>query len=159
MILFTIIIIYNFSLFVCAEDDFYELSILNKSCDLVETDIAKDIYYYNISIVLANNGTIDSDDITVVIQDEDQINISRNGTISAGSNMIFIFEKHPLLGDEDHLINISYGPTNNYTPKTTFNSGRDSIKIFGEENKNNSVPGFEILTIIALIVICAIIKK
>lgn len=143
-----------------AENGHYELSIVEKNYKIYKTDeLAGDTWvYFNISITLHNSGAIESDNITVTIEDEDGIILRRNGTILPGKNKTFRFEDHPLKGMKEHQINISYYPTLANVPVTNYNYG-DDVLILLPQGGDDSTPGFEIIFIIMALVVYALSKR
>lgn len=141
----------------CAEDDFYKISIIEKDYDIfrIREINGRKFVHFNISINLYNSGNIESDDITVKIEDEDGGYV-RNDTLTPNESKIFIFDDHPLLGMTEHRINISFYPTNKNIVLTDYNHGEDVLILLPEDKDENSfTPGFEVILLIIAIVIYA----
>lgn len=142
-----------------AEDDYYEIRIIDKGYNVIRIKEINDlkVVYFNISISLHNLGNIVSDDITVKIEDEDGWYV-RNDTIQSHESKKFIFDNHPLLGLGGHRINISYYPTNKNVILTEYNHGEDVILLLTED-KNNFIPGFEAIFLIMIIIANILISR
>ncbi len=142
-----------------AEDDYYEIQMVEKDYDIVGIREINDrkVVYFNISITLHNLGNLVSDDITVRIEDEDGWYI-RNDTLKPHDSKKFIFNNHPLLGSGEHRINISYYPTDKNIVLTEYNHGEDILMLLSED-KNNSTPGFGACFLIIVILSYIFIYK
>ena len=153
-----------FSIFineVSSQEENYEISISNKSYEIVEIDESHGIIKFDIMITLTNLGTVESDNITIRIMDEDNVNLTKKYTFMSGESNIFIFEDHPLIGLKDHEIKIYYYPTEaeTYIPDTK-NHGEDILVLkYATNNGENNTPGFEILISILSVTLIITIKK
>jgi len=143
-----------------AEEDTYKLSIVDKTYSVNPEKQLRDWYYFNIEITLFNSGTIDSDNITMTIEDEDGVVIHRNGTIPPNQEKTFCFHDHLLKGMVEHQINISYFPTSEDIELNETNSGKDIFILLVGEDGSKSTPGFELsIVIFGLFVGILFLKK
>ena len=144
-----------------AEDDFYEISIIEKDYDIfrIREINGRKVVYFNISVTLYNSGNIESDDITVKIEDEDGWYV-RNDTLLAHESKTFIFDDHPLLGMTEHRINISFYPTNKNVALTDYNHGEDVLILLPEDKDENSfTPGFEAILLVMAVAIYVFLTR
>ena len=142
-----------------SQDDSYEISITDTTYEKTDVNDVHNIVYYNISVTLENSGTIESEDITLQITDEDG-NYTRNGTILPGSSKTFIFTDHPLIGLNDHTISLSFFPTDQFAPKNEYNSGEDSLTlIYNQGSGFDTTPGFEAFFTLIILSLFVLIKK
>ena len=143
-----------------AEDEIYRISLVEKKYECVKTvGSGKQTWvYFDISITLSNTGDVESDDITVEIEDEDG-KYYRNYTFQPRESKTFIFDDHPLLEKTEHRINISFYPTNKYIVLNDYNHGEDILIILPKENANNSTPGFESIFPIIAIAVLVFLKR
>ena len=135
-------------------------SILDDYTPIKSIEIGGKIWiFFNISVNLYNSGNIKSDNITIKLQDED-FNYTQKGFVMPGETKKFIFIDHPLLGLGKHIIDITYYPTNLDIPLTDDNSGSISIIVeYGYGDVDVSTPGFEFISLIALLAIIFIILR
>ena len=144
---------------IAAQEDYYKISVVDKSYGLLNIDETHGIIKYDISITLNNSGTIKSHDITVRITDEDG-NYTRNGTIMPGESKTFLFNNHPLIGMTDHTILISFYPTDLFIGPNENNSGEDSLILkYGNDSGGGGTPGFEAVFLLILISLYIVIKE
>lgn len=148
-----------------AEDENYGISIVNKSYEVVKTEKLgiQTIVYFKISIILHNSGSSTSEDITVSIWDEnDGLKTLRNGTISSGKSLPFVFGENDdwmVVGLGEHNVNIAFSPTNE-SRKTQYNSGSATLVISTYDIINdNSSPGFEIILVVIAIAALTFFKR
>ena len=142
-----------------SQDDSYEISITDTAYEKTDVNDVHNIVYYNISVTLENSGTIESEDITLQITDEDG-NYTRNGTILPGSSKTFIFTDHPLIGLNDHTITLSFFPTDEFAQKNEYNSGEDSLTlIYNQGSGSDTTPGFESMLFIFSLSLFLVVKK
>jgi len=139
-----------------AQNDHAVISISDFSYELKnrektgKTVISRFIIY----VELHNSGNKKSEDITVKIEDKDGFILKRNGSLLPGEYKTFAFDEWGTLGTGDQIINVSFAPTNLSIPMTSYNSGSQSFTIHvGEEENNNSTPGFNTPTILISILI------
>jgi hypothetical protein len=140
----------------------YIISIKSMNYNYIRTDEIKDkeFDYYNIVIILENNGNDNSEDITVVIQGEDNLEVKENSTINANSQQQFIFSEFFIEKSPQHQINVSYYPTDlSVHERNEDNSGVDILLIKSMENSSESTPGFEIIFLLLSIIIYYSVKK
>lgn len=143
-----------------AVEGYYELSIVDKAYTINPVKQLRDWVSFNITITLFNSGTIESDNITVTIEDEDAIIIHRNGTILPNKEKTFYFHDHLLRGMVEHQINISYFPTNKDIELNENNSGKDIFIFLKGEDGSDSTPGFELsIVFFGLLVGILLLKK
>jgi len=144
---------------VASQDNYFEVSISDKNYEITKIDDIHNIIKYNISVTLRNNGTIESDDITVRIMDEDG-NYTRNDTIMPGVSKTFLFNNHPLLGLTDHTISIFFYPTDKFAQLNEYNHGEDTLILkYVTTNGDGNTPGFESVFLFILVVLYVTIKK
>jgi len=137
-----------------SQDNYYQISITDKSYEIKSIDEKYEIIYFDISITLKNSGNIISEDMTLRIRDVDG-NYTLNGTIMPGESKTFTFEKHPIIGLKDHTISIYFNPTDEFAPLNDFNQGKDELTLKYSSNGNgSSTPGFELIFIIISIMLC-----
>ena len=145
---------------IVAQEDYYRISIVDKSYEILNIDETHGIIKYDISITLNNSGTIKFDDITVEITDEDNVSLTRSGTIMPGESKTFIFNNHPLIGITDHTILISFYPTDLFSELNDNNNGKDSLVLkYGNDIGDGGTPGFEAVFLLTLLSLYVIIKK
>ncbi len=144
---------------IAGQDEYYKISIADKSYEITNIDDVHNIIKYDISVTLRNNGTIESDDITVRIMDEDG-NYTRNATIMPGVSKTFLFNNHPLFGLTDHTISIFFYPTDTFAQLTEYNHGEDTLILkYGTTNGDDNTPGFESVFLFILIALYVMVKK
>ena len=148
-----------------AEDENHEISIVNKSYEVVKTEKlgTQTVIYFKISIILHNSGSATSEDITVSIWDEnDGLKTPRNGTIPPGKSLPFVFGENDdwmVIGLGEHNVNIIFSPTNE-SRTTQYNSGSATLAISKDDAINdNSSPGFEIILVVIAIVALMFFKR
>jgi hypothetical protein len=158
-ILFTVFFSGNVSEICIAEDEFYKISMDTSSEFVKTTEIGGDTWiFFNISITLHNFGNIESDNITVELQDE-YSNYTREGSVMPGERT-FIFVEHPLLGLGKHKLGVSYYPTDLSIPMNDDNSGYTTFAVEYENGDDDgSTPGFEIISLICIVVLIVLIRK
>lgn len=153
-----------FSIFVdvcISQEEEYKISITDKSYEINKIDENHEIIYYNILVTLNNMGAIESDNMTIRIMDEDNVNLTQQVTIMPGESKTFLFEDYPLIGLNDHEISIYYYPTIDkiYIPDRN-NHGRDVLILgYTQNNGDNNTPGFGISIIILSVTLFVIINK
>lgn len=143
-----------------AEDESYKISMDVSSEFVKTTKIGGDTWvFFNISITLYNSGNIESDNITVKLQDDDS-NYTREGSVMPGETKTFIFVEHPLLGLGERELGVSYCPTDLSIPMNDDNSGYTALTVeYGDGDGDGSTPGFEIISLMCIIALIALIRK
>ena len=134
---------------------------MDASSEFVKTtEIGGDTWvFFNISITLYNSGNIESDNITVKLQDEDS-NYTRKDSVMPGETKTFIFVEHPLLGLDKHKLGVSYCPTDLSIPMNDDNSGYITLAVeYGDGDSDGSTPGFEIISLICIMALIVLIRK
>jgi len=149
---------------ISAQEDYYEISIVEKSYEIYEiSEInAQTIIYYNISITLKNSGNLNSDDVTLEIIGDDELPLYANDTIPHGGVREFKWENEDffLVGSWDHYINISYYPTDPTIGRNENNSGEDSLILkYNEASGDGDTPGFEAAFLLVIIALYVAVKK
>jgi len=159
-ILFTGFLSGNVSEICIAEDEFYKISMDTSSEFVKTTEIGIDTWvFFNITITLFNSGNIESDNITVKLQDE-YSNYTREGSVMPGENKAFKFVEHPLLGLDENTLVVSYYPTDLSIPKNDDNYGYKTLAIeYGDSDVDGSTPGFEIISLICTVALIVLIRK
>ena len=158
-LLFVGLFLVNFVDTVSSQEEYYEISITDKNYEKIKTNDIHNIINYNISITLENSGTIESDDITVRIMDEDG-NYTHNGTILPGVSKTFLFSNHPLFGLNDHTISVYFYPTDEFVTLNEYNHGEDTLLLEYDLNgSDGNTPGFEAVFVILIISLFVMIKK
>jgi hypothetical protein len=154
------VIISFFTITVDSEEDQYTIELIDKKFEVIRIKefYNRNIVYYKIFITLKNSGNIESDDITVKIEDKDGSYI-RNSTIFPNESEVFIFDDHPIISMEDQIINISYFPTDIGTALDESNHGDDKLILKPNKNENNLIPGFEIIFLFAAIIVYIFYNK
>jgi len=154
-----------YSSLVQAEDKDYTISIANKTYtvnQIIEDRPPVEVHL-TINIILHNAGPDISDNITVDIMDInllDQLHTYLNGSIKPGESKAFVFSDWIVIDKGEHIINISYYPTNTSIQKTATNSGKDTLIVQAGSVTSTSTPGFELFFLIsALMITVAILKK
>lgn len=144
-----------------AENGYYKISIEDISSEFIKTTKKGGVtyVYFNIIVTLYNSGDIESDNITVELQDEFG-NYINKGTIKAGETKMFIFGEHPLEGLGKHTLDVSYYPTDINIERTKDNTGSETFTVkHGNNNNDNSTPGFEFIFLISTVVFVFLIRK
>lgn len=116
--------------------------------------------YYEITVKLKNTGAEKSDNLTVIIIDDDKTE-DYPGTktrtpgedepqiqLQPGESQDFIFGKDdpwPIQGDRKHTITIIVYPNNNESATPL---AQTTHTLNTEENNDDSIPGFELVTIL-----------
>ena len=159
-ILFTGFLSGNVSKTCTAEDEFYKISMDTSSGFVKTTEIGGATWvYFNIIITLYNSGNIESDNVTVKLQDE-YSNYTREGTVTPGGTKKFIFVEHPLLGLGEHKLGVSYYPTDLSIPINDDNYGYTTLVVeYGDSDGDGPTPGFEIIFLICTVVLIVLIRK
>jgi len=143
-----------------AENENYNIFIKDTSTDFVKSiDIGGTTYeYYDIRITLHNSGDVISDNITVKLQDELD-NYTQNKKVNPGEDETFTFTNHPLPGEDQHTLYVSYYATD-LDKRGGHNTGSTTITTDYSDNENNdSIPGFGIITLLWVILLLFITKK
>ena len=143
-----------------AEDELYKIS-MNASSEFVKTmETGGNTWiFYNISITLYNSGNVESDNITVKLQDEDS-NYTREDSVMPGETKTFIFVEHPLLGLGEHKLDVNYYPTDSSIPKKDDNSGYTTLDVeYRDSDGDGSTPGFDIISIICIMALIVLLRK
>ena len=116
--------------------------------------------YFNINVTLRNLGANESDQITIELIDQDNIQsgVKRYYTFSPLEKKTFLFADHPISGTGDHNITIKFYPTNE-TKNASYNSGSGTFVIYKNDSEGGSTPGFEITLIIITFALFVFLKK
>lgn len=144
-----------------AEGRDYNISIEDTTYEVIKIDDSKAtvVVYYKISIVLHNSGNKISDDITLEMNDAFGVYL-RNGTILPGGSREFVFDDWPLMGLGEHLIDISFYPTDLNIPREEYNSGSTSLVLSADsKGDDKSTPGFEIILVITAIIVITFLGR
>ena len=159
-ILFTVFFSGNVFEICTAEDEFYKIS-MDVSSEFVKTmETGGDTWiFFNISISPHNSGNVESDNITVKLQDEDS-NYTQEDSVMPGETKTFIFIEHPLLGLGEHKLGVSYFPTDLSIPMNDYNSGYTTLAVeYGDGDGDSSTPGFAIISLICIVALIVLIRK
>ena len=153
-----------FSIFVnscTSQEGDFTISITDKSYDVIKIDENNEIITYNIIITLTNEGNVKSDNMTIRIRDEDDINLTKQYTFNPGESKTFIFDEYPVIGLKDHEISIFFYPTiDEIYIEDNLNHGEDILVLkYGKNNEDNNTPGFSIPFIISIIAIYVLLNK
>jgi hypothetical protein len=148
------------------------VQIKNVSVQLVGTRPPvgnKEIHVYDIVVVMYNNDSAQSDEISVFLQDPEFNNTAQlkltptNATLNPLETRTFVLENWPTPLSGNIPLNISYKPTSAQVLSTEKNSGYYVYMLkISSANKTSSTPGFECLLMLfalAFFVIYTKIKK
>lgn len=128
---------------------------------------AKEIHVYDITVVLYNDDTVMSDNITVVFHDPEfnttmpPMKLSPpNATISPKETKIFSLSDWPTTLSGKILINISFTPSSPTTVTNTKNTGYYLYTLtIPTTKKTTSTPGFEILIFLGALAVLLLRRK
>jgi len=113
------------------------------------------ITYYTIHVILTNQGTEESDNITVELL-EDEIPVTEESRILPGESKVFTFTNYPSnLGN----ITVNYYPTNASIDRTNSNSGTKQIIISTEPAASESTPFINMAVFLIIIALVTFILK
>ena len=132
----------------------YIISITDIKYEITNINEEHEIIRYNIFVTLHNSGDITSDNMTIILEDEDGANITRKGVLPPGESITISYDDHPFFRLNDHTIQILYYPTNFRIPRNSSNTGDETFVLqYGENKANNDSPGFEIILMLLSIII------
>ena len=145
-----------------AQNGDYQIFIKDTSADFIKSEtFGEHIFvYYDITLTLHNSGDTESDEISVILRDEDG-NYTKKGNIGPGEDATFIYDDHPFVGAGEHTLYFYYYPTE-IENRNQQNSGSTSIVINPDKNGDDddeSIPGFELTILISAIVTTLLIMK
>jgi len=152
----------------------YDISILDTNYEVVEIDDSKPtvVVYYKITITLYNSGPSESENVVVVIIDDDvtedypgtktrvpRPTLDPPVTIPSGESKDFVFgEKDTwmILGAWEHTLTVNVHPNNDESitlcsTTLTINSG--------DSDNNNATPGFELIAVLGVLIAFALFRK
>lgn len=166
-----IILITFFILFFClfisffstcnASDQDYIISLEDTSWKLVKTTekAGQTFTYYDIVVILYNSGSVESDNITVQLQD-DMGNYSIEEIIGPGEYKTYTFNEHPLLGTGKQTLTINFFPSI-FEKRNQYNTGSSYITVQGNSGKQDAkgMPGFEFYLFLSVIGLLLIIVR
>ena len=144
---------------VSAQD--YELTLVNTDYSKIkEETIGQELVVkYDIMVTLANRGNISSDQITLKLTDDEDFSVTEEYIFDAMETKTFIFEEYPLSGTGNHILTITYGPTNTSIQKTNANSGTETITIEYENTSSNDTPFVQPFYLLSILLIIGIFIK
>lgn len=149
---------------ISVSDRSYNIEVAEKDYKFLQTigNENQKFNYYDITINLKNNGTEESDDITLKIWEKEEdvnLSVSRNGTIKAGETREFTFGDWIVYGTGEHTVMYEYHTTNT-SKMNSYNSGSGSFIINdGFIKEENNTPGFELILVLLAFVSIFLIKK
>ena len=147
------------------------VQIKNVSMPLKETRPPvgnKEIHVYDLIVVLYNNDTVMSDNITVVFHDPEfnattmpPMKLSpMNATIGPKESKMFSLSDWPTTLSGKILVNISFGPNSPNAIPNVKNSGYYLYTLtIPTSKKTTSTPGFELLLILGSIAMFIFVRK
>jgi hypothetical protein len=167
MLLFLIVLVVALNMLsltiISVAESNYNIEVVGEDYEFLKTVGSENqkFNYYNIVIKLKNNGSEESDDITLTIWEKNEnkslLAISRVGIINAGETMQFMFEDWVVAGIGEHTVMYEYHPTNT-SRINNYNSGSGSFKITaGSITENTS--GFELVLILFAVISIYLIRR
>ena len=146
---------------VSAKNTTYALELTEKTYEISKITEKGEytIVYFNISLTIRNNGDNQSDLIQIIIEDEDGMTLNQTAIIPPHTNITFHFPPHPLIGTQQHQINITYEPKDPYILRTPYNHGQETLILLETKNTTTNTPALEISIILLTILTIFIIKK
>jgi len=157
-IILSIILLFSFVEIINAEENPFEISIVDeptyKLTKIIERNgriIGKS---YQISIILTNTGYQKTDQIEINMSDQEGFVLTQRTFINAGETKTITFNWSTIKIINQEL-KINYYPSDLDTPLNKYNSGQKIFKIKIAENgmPGTSTPGFEIILLIISILV------
>ena len=137
------------------------IKILNKNFQISAIDDkgAQTGVYYDVMITLINEGSEQSENITLTLYDEFDLPLSKNYTFNPSETKTFVFKDYPIIGTGSQEIRIELFPTNE-SLRTPSNTISDTMNLTYSSPDDTSTPSIQFIGILTILAcICYIYKK
>ncbi len=135
----------------------YTITIKEKLFEETDTKTVgiNTIKIYTITVILENEGTEISDNMTVEILG-DNMSVNKYNYIMPGESKAYIFTDYPSNSEE---IAVNYYPADNNIDKTSANSGNTTIKLNANGQTTETTPYINIIFMFSIILFISYVLK